>query len=75
MIKEKIRLYKILPVRDGKEEWGQIQRGLLASLEMPQVEITEVDLPGAPIKEINSAYHVSLVAMLQVEEAIKGWEK
>ena len=72
MTREKIRLYKILPVRDGKKEWGQIQRGLLASLEMPQVEITEVDLPEAPIKEINSAYHVGLVAMLQVEEAIKA---
>ena len=44
----------------------------MAPLEVPGVEITEVDLPRAPIKEINSAYHVGLVAMLQVEEAIKA---
>ncbi len=67
-----IRLYKIMPVRDGLKEWGHHQDGLLAPLRMPGVTITEVDLPRAPIKEINSAYHVGLVAMLQVEEAIKA---
>ncbi len=61
-----------MPVRDGINEWGHIQKGLLAPLKIPGVEITEVDLPRAPIKEINSAYHVGLVAMLQVEEAIKA---
>jgi len=68
----KIRLYKIMPVRDGLKEWGDVQHGLLVPLEMPGVQITQVDLPGAPIKEINSAYHVGLVAMLQVEAAIKA---
>ena len=71
-MKSLIRLYKIIPVRDGIKEWGHLQRGLLAPLEVPGVEITEVDLPRAPIKEINSAYHVGLVAMLQVEEAMKA---
>ena len=67
-----IRLYKIMPVRDALKEWGSIQKGLLEPLKSPDVQITEVDLPQAPIKEINSAYHVSLVAMLQVQEAIKA---
>ena len=67
-----IRLYKIMPVRDGINEWGRVQKGLLAPLKISGVEITEVDLPRAPIKEINSAYHVGLVAMLQVEEAMKA---
>ena len=61
-----------MPVRDGINEWGHIQKGLLAPLKIPGVEITEVDLPRAPIKEINSAYLVGLGAMLQVEEAIKA---
>ena len=61
-----------MPVRDGLKEWGSHQDGLLAPLKMSGVTITEVDLPRAPIKEISSAYHVGLVAMLQVEEAIKA---
>ena len=70
-----IRLYKIMPVRDGLIEWGEVQKGLLAPLKSPCVQITEVDLPKAPIKEINSAYHVGLVGMLQVEAAIKAEEE
>ena len=70
-----IRLYKIMPVRDGLIEWGEVQKGLLAPLKSPCVQITEVDLPKAPIKEINSSYHVGLVGMLQVEAAIKAEEE
>jgi allantoin racemase len=68
----KIRIFKILPVRDGIAEWGEIQRGLLAQLASPDVEITEIDLPKAPVRAINTAYHTELVAILHVEEAIKA---
>jgi allantoin racemase len=68
----KIRIYKILPVADGLALWGEIHRELLAPLANPEVEITQVDLPNAPIKAISGAYHVELVAMLQVQEAITG---
>lgn len=68
----KIRIFKILPVLDGMAAWGDIQKGLLTPLASPDVEITEVDLPNAPIRAINTYYHTELVGMLQVEEAIKA---
>ena len=68
----KIRIFKILPVLDGLAEWGDIQDGLLAPLASSDVEITEVDLPNAPIRAINTYYHMELVGRLQVEEAIKA---
>ena len=72
---KKIRLFKIMPVLDGLKEWGKVQKGLLEPLKNPEVEITEVDLPKSPIKEISSYVHVGIVAMLQVEEAITAEEK
>ena len=72
---KKIRLYKIMPVLDGLKEWGRVQKGLLEPLKNPEVEITEVDLPKSPIKEISSSVHVGIVAMLQVEEAIRAEEQ
>ena len=71
---KKIRIYKIMPVLDGLKEWGKVQKGLLEPLKNPEVEITEVDLPKSPIKEISSSVHVGIVAMLQVEEAIRAEE-
>lgn len=68
----KIRIFKILPVLDGVAFWGDVQKGLLAPLARPDVEITEVDLSNAPIRAINTYYHTELVGMLQVEEAIKA---
>ncbi len=72
---KKIRLYKIMPVLDGLKEWGKVQKGLLEPLKNSEVEITEVDLPKSPIKEISSYIHVGIVSILQVEEAIKAEEK
>ena len=70
-----IRLFKIMPVRDGLKEWGKIQKELLEPLKNPLLQIDEIDLPHAPIKEISSSYHVSLVSILQVNEAIKAEKK
>ncbi len=72
---KKIRLYKIMPVLDGLKEWGKVQKGLLEPIKNSDVEITEVDLPKSPIKEISSSVHVGIVAMLQVEEAMMAEEK
>ena len=63
-----------MPVYDGLKEWGKVQKGLLEPLKNPEVDITEVDLPKSPIKEISSSVHVGIVAMLQVEEAIRAEE-
>ena len=67
-----IRLYKILPVADGLKHWGKVHEELLAPILSAEVEVTQVDLPHAPIKSIGGAYYTEMVAMLQVEEAIRG---
>ena len=69
-----IRIYKILPVADGIKNWGKVHEELLASIDQPDVEITQVDLPDSPITEIKSQYHTELVANLHTLEAVKGAE-
>tara|TARA_B100000676_G_C18055669_1_gene834234 strand:+ start:1194 stop:1907 length:714 start_codon:yes stop_codon:yes gene_type:complete len=64
-----------MPILDGLKEWGKVQKGLLEPIKSPDVEITEVDLPNSPIKEISSSVHVGIVAMFQVEEAMIAEEK
>lgn len=68
----KIRLYKILPVADGLKNWGKVHEALFEPILSPDVEVTQVELPHAPIKSIGGAYHTEMVAMLQVAEAIRG---
>lgn len=69
---EVIKLYKILPVADGLQNWADVHRRLLAPLASPLVEITQVDLPDAPISAIGGAYDTNLVSLLQLEEALRG---
>ncbi|MFV2044765.1 MAG: aspartate/glutamate racemase family protein [Anaerolineales bacterium] len=69
---DKIRICAIIPVREGLISWGDAHRTLLSSIASPDVEITLVDLPSAPIKAINGSYDTQLVGLLQVQEVIKA---
>ena len=71
---KKIRIYAIIPVRDGLISWGDAHRTLLSSIASPDVEITLADLPDAPIKAINGSYDADLVGPLQIQEVIKAEE-
>ena len=71
-MKEKIRLYYILPLDSGLESWGEHTRQLMEAITGPGVGITLVDLPGAPVKTIMSTYHSDLVTPLCIAEAIKA---
>ena len=64
-----------MPVLDGLKEWGNVQKELLEPIKNSNVEITEVDLPKSPVKEISSSVHVGIVAMLQVEAGIRADEQ
>ncbi len=66
----RIRIYAIIPVRDGLQSWGDIHRELLAPLASPDVEITLADLPEAPVEAISDSYTSELVALQHVQAAI-----
>ena len=65
-----IRIYAIIPVRDGLQSWGDVHHELLAPLATPGVEITLADLPKAPIDAISDSYTSELVALQHVQAAI-----
>lgn len=69
---DRIRLYHIIPVAHGLDSWGTVTRELQEPVSRPDVEITLVDLPDAPVQQIMSAYHADLVAPFCVQEAIRA---
>ena len=68
----RIRICATIPVRDGLLSWGPVHRELLAQVISPDVEVTLVDLPDAPVGAISDSYTSELVALLHVEAAIEA---
>jgi allantoin racemase len=72
MTRQKIKIYKILPVRDGLENWGTLHEELVAPLLHDGLEVVQVDLPDAPVTSISSNRDADLVATASTEAAIRA---
>ncbi len=68
----KIRICKILPVRDGLKNWGGVHEELMAPLLHDGLEIVQVDLPDAPVTSISSNSDADRVATAQTEAAVRA---
>lgn len=68
----KIRIYKILPVYKGLENWGPLHEELLAEISHDGVKVVQVDLPDVPIASISSSYEADIVAPAHTQAAVRG---
>lgn len=69
---EKIRIYAIIPVKNGLGAWREVHYELLSCIASPDVEITVADLPDAPIEAIGNAFDAQLVGLWHVKAALKA---
>ena len=67
---ERTRVYHIIPVAQGLESWGAVTKALQAPVAGVQVDVTLVDLPEAPVRQIMSAFHADLVSPHCVKETL-----
>jgi allantoin racemase len=71
-MKERIRICKILPVRDGLKNWGPLHEELMSGIVHNGLEVVQVDLPNVPVTSISGNSDADLVARAHTEAAVRA---
>ena len=69
---DKVRIYKIIPVAKGLENWGPVHEELLAEIAHDGVEVVQADLPDTPFDSIPYSYQCDIVASHHAQAAVRA---